>query len=62
MVSFVRIFADAQGESHVEDLDVGSDPADFAPAPGVDGPVLLAQDATGRGHASHVRGDEECMW
>lgn len=39
MVSFMRIYADADGESHFEDLDIPFETADFIPpAP----PVLLS--------------------
>lgn len=39
MVSFVRIYADASGESHFEDLDIPFETTDFVPpAP----PVLLS--------------------
>jgi hypothetical protein len=39
MVSFVRIYADAGGESHFEDLDIPFERADFVPpAP----PVLMS--------------------
>jgi hypothetical protein len=39
MVSFMRIYADASGESHFEDLDIPFETADFVPpAP----PVLLS--------------------
>lgn len=39
MVSFMRIYADADGESHFEDLDIPFETADFVPpAP----PVLLS--------------------
>jgi hypothetical protein len=48
MVSFVRIYADAQGESHFEDLDVGFEPADFLPpAP----PVLMSPAADASGYS-----------
>ena len=40
MVSFVRIYADADGESHFEDLDIPLEATDFVPpAP----PVLMSQ-------------------
>ena len=39
MVSFMRIYADAQGESHFEDVEIPFEAADFVPpAP----PVLLS--------------------
>ncbi|WP_077489621.1 hypothetical protein [Sinomonas mesophila] len=39
MVSYLRIYADARGESHFEDLDIPFEEADFVPpAP----PVLLS--------------------
>jgi hypothetical protein len=113
MVSFLRIYADADGESHFEDLEVPFEEADFVPpAPPVlmspaegataysfervppgwrgdwhpvpqrvlaiylsgsgemvasdggvrqllPGTVLLAEDATGRGHMSRVTGTED---
>lgn len=112
MVSFLRIYADADGETHFEDLDIAFEEADFVPpAPPVlmspaqavstysleqvhpgwhgdwhpvpqrviavylsgsgemtasdgetrdllPGTVLLAEDATGRGHVSRVTGSD----